>query len=336
MKHIDTSSIFCKSVIMGRAWRIEFEGGLYHILSRGNERKEIFYDDQDHQLFLKTIGEMSERFEVDVYAYVLMGNHYHILLKTNRANLSKAMQWIGLTYTRRFNLRHFRAGHLFQGRFKSIIVQNDAYLMRLSCYIHRNPLRAGIVERLADYRWSSYKAYAYSDKAPEWLKTKPIFSQFKVKDKTKAYREKVQRYAKEEQELWEDLRHGMIIGSKKFVEKIRSAYLPEKPHKEIPQQRDLAKGIDPLAKLKEAALMLDCDLDYFRRTPRIRKADRDNRDLLVLSAWRTGLLTNDKIGQLFGMTYSSVSHIVKSVTRRMGQDNGLKKRFDHIYSLFKM
>ena len=262
---------------MGRAWRIEYEGALYHILSRGNEQKDIFYDDQDRLLFLKTIGEMSERFEIDVCAYVLMGNHYHLLLKTNRANLSKSMQWLGLTYTRRFNLRHFRSGHLFQGRFKSIIVQNDAYLMRLSCYIHRNPLRARIVERLADYDWSSYKAYAYGDKDPEWLITMPIFSQFKRKDKHKAYREKVQYYAEEEKNLWEDLRHGMIIGSKKFVEKIRSAYFPEKLHREIPQQHDLAKSIDPAAKLKKAAWVIDCDLDRFRRMPRIPKADRDDR-----------------------------------------------------------
>ena len=321
---------------MGRAWRIEYEGALYHILSRGNEQKDIFYDDQDRLLFLKTIGEMSERFEIDVFAYVLMGNHYHLLFKTNRANLSKSMQWLGLTYTRRFNLRHFRSGHLFQGRFKSIIVQNDAYLMRLSWYVHRNPLRAGIVERLADYHWSSYKAYAYGHKAPEWLITKPIFSQFKGKDKHKVYKEKVQRYAKEEKKLWEDLRHGMIIGSKKFVDKIRSSYLPEKLHKEIPQQRDLAKGINLAAKLKEAARMLDCDLDHFRRVPRITKADRDDRDLLVLSAWKTGVLTNDKIGCLFGMTYSSVSHIVRSIRLRMEQDNSLKERFDHIYSLFKI
>ena len=321
---------------MGRAWRIEFEGALYHILSRGNEKKDIFYDDQDRQLFLKSIGEMSDRFEINVFAYVLMGNHYHLLLKTNRANLSKSMQWFGLTYTRRFNLRHFRSGHLFQGRFKSIIVQNDAYLMRLSCYIHRNPLRADIVKRLADYRWSSYNAYAYGDKTPEWLITKPIFSQFKGKNQHKSYREKVQRYAKEEKKLWEDFYHGMIIGSKQFVDRIRSVYLPEKLHKEIPQQRDLAKGIDPIAKLKEAARKLDCDLDYFRRAPRITKADRGDRDLLVLSVWKTGVLTNYKIGHLFGMTYSSVSHIVRTVTLRMEQDNNLKERFDQVYSLFKI
>jgi len=208
--------------------------------------------------------------------------------------------------------------------------------MRLSCYIHRNPLRAGIVKRLADYRWSSYKAYAYGHQAPEWLKTKPIFSQFKGKDKHKAYREKVQRYAREEKKLWEDFRHGMIMGSKQFVDKIRRTYLPEKLHKEIPQQRDLAKGTDPIDKLKEAARRLDCDLDHFSQAPRITKAHRDNRDLLVLSVWKTGMLTNDKIGRLFGMTYSSVSHIVKSLTLRMEQDNNLRERFDHVYSLFKI
>ena len=319
---------------MGRAWRIEYKGALYHILSRGNEQKDIFYDDQDRLLFLATIGEMAERFEIDVFAYVLMGNHYHMLLKTKRTNLFKSMQWLGVTYTRRFNLRHFRSGHLFQGRFKSIIVQNDAYLMRLSCYIHRNPLRAGIVKRLADYRWSSYKAYANGDKAPEWLITKQIFSQFKGMDKYKAYREKVQRYAKEEKKLLEDLRYGMIIGSKNFVDKIRNTYLPEKPHKEIPQQRDLAKDVDPVVRLKEAAKILECDLNHFRQVPRITKSERDDRNLLVFSVWKTGILTNDRIGNLFGITYSSVSHIVKTVRLRIDKDRDLKGKYSKIYSLF--
>ena len=157
---------------MGRAWRIEYEGALYHILSRGNEQGNIFYDNTDRWRFLDTIGDLSERLAVDIFAYVLMDNHYHLLLKTRRANLSKAMQWFGTTYTRRFNNRHNRSGHLFQGRFKSIIIENDAYLMQLSCYIHRNPLRAGIVKRLADYRWSSYLAYGYGKSRPDWLSTK--------------------------------------------------------------------------------------------------------------------------------------------------------------------
>ena len=108
---------------MVRAWRIEFEGGLYHVLSRGNERKDIFRDDRDRLTFLDAIGEMADNYDVDIFAYVLLGNH--ILLRTNQANLSKSMQWLALTYTRRFNNRHFRSGHLFQGRFKSIIVQKN-------------------------------------------------------------------------------------------------------------------------------------------------------------------------------------------------------------------
>lgn len=321
---------------MGRAWRIEYEGALYHVLSRGNEQKAIFYNDQDRSLFLRTMGEMSERFEINVSAYVLMGNHYHLLLKTLRANLSKAMQWLGLTYTRRFNLRYSRSGHLFQGRFKSLVVENNAYMMQLSFYIHRNPIRAGIVNRLADYRWSSYRAYAYGDKTDRWLKTKLILSQVKGKDKHKAYRERVQRYAKEEKKLLEDFRHGIIIGSNKFVDKIRGTYLPDKLQKEIPQQRKLAKDIDISAKLGAAAIILGCDLEKLRQMPRIAKAGKDDRDLLVLSVWKTGLLSNDEIGSLFGMTYSSVSHIIKSIKMRIEQDDDLKDKYSRIYSLFKV
>jgi len=103
---------------MARSLRIEYEGALYHILSRGNEQRDIFVIDDDRVAFLKALSEMSERFEICIFAYVLMGNHYHLLLRTNKANLSKSIQWLGTTYSRRFNLRHFRSRHLFQGRFK--------------------------------------------------------------------------------------------------------------------------------------------------------------------------------------------------------------------------
>ena len=175
---------------MARAWRIEYEGALYHVLSRGNEGRPIFLDNDDRLLFFETLGEMSERFEIDIFAYVLMDNHYHLLFRTNRANLSKSMQWFGATYTKRFNIGHNRAGHLFQGRFKNMLVENDAYLLQLSYYIHRNPLRAAMVRRSADYKWSSYRAYAYGKSHQNWLNTDVILSQFiNVKDPHQAYRE---------------------------------------------------------------------------------------------------------------------------------------------------
>ena len=136
--------------------------------------------------FFKSTGQMSEHFDSDIFAYVLMSNHYHLLLKTNRSNLSKGMQWLGVAYTRRFTICYCRSGHLFQGRFKSIIVENDASMLLLSCSIHRNPLRANIVERLADYRWSSYTVYAYGYKGPEWLKTDTILSQFGTQNRHQA------------------------------------------------------------------------------------------------------------------------------------------------------
>ena len=137
---------------MARPWRIEYGGAYYHVLSRGNERRDIFFDDRDRRVFLSTLGETSDRFKVDIFAYVLMGNHYHVLLRTNLPNLSRAMQWLGLTYARRFNNRLRRSGHLFQGRFKAMVVESDAYMMELSCYIHRNPLRAKMVRRLRGKR----------------------------------------------------------------------------------------------------------------------------------------------------------------------------------------
>ena len=123
---------------MARQWRIEYKGALYHVLSRGNEKRNIVSDNHDRSLFVDILGKMCDRHAVQVYAYVLMDNHYHLLLRTTRANLSKAMQWLGVTYTRRFNLRHARNGHLFQGRFTSFLIENDSYLLRLSLYTQTN------------------------------------------------------------------------------------------------------------------------------------------------------------------------------------------------------
>ncbi|MGD9180025.1 MAG: transposase [Desulfobacterales bacterium] len=321
---------------MSRSWRIEYEGALYHLLSRGNEGKDIFDDDRDRTIFLDTVGEMSERFEMIVYAYVLMRNHYHLMVRTERANLKKAMHWFGTTYTQRFNIRHSRNGHLFQGRYKSILVQNDAYLLQLSCYIHRNPLRAGVVKRLADYRWSSYLAYAYGRKAPEWLQTELILSLFDAKDRYKSYRKKVQGYAKEEKQLWEDLRHGLFLGSKSFVEQIRREFLPAEPEPAIAQQAQLAKHYDPIRILHKAERILKCDVKHFLKAGRVSGAEKETRDLMIFLIWNAGVLTNDQIGRLFGVSFSAVSHAVKSLKARMQEDPKLQAKFEQLYSQFKL
>jgi putative transposase len=321
---------------MARAWRIEYEGACYHLLSRGNERREIFVDDDDRGLFLDTLGECSERFELEVFAYVLMSNHYHLLVRSQRANLSRALHWFSGTYTRRFNNRHGRSGHLFQGRFKSMLVENDAYILQLSCYIHRNPLRAGLVKRLADYPWSSYLAYAYGRRIPPWLSIEPMLSQFKKANPRRAYRQKVQRYADEETRLWEDFRHGFILGSKEFVKSIRSRFLPEHPAEAIPQQRRLARDQEFPDALQAVSRRIGCDLSRLLSGRRLSGVEKEKRDLLIYWTWKSGRFTNAQIGQFFGLTYSAVSHCVQGMKTKLGCNRELGSLLEQINSQYKL
>lgn len=265
---------------------------------------------------------MCERFEVEVFSYVLMDNHYHLLLKTPRGNLSKSMQWFGVSYTRYFNLRHGRSGHLFQGRFKAFLIENEPYLLELSLYLHRNPLRAGVVPRLAEYRWSSYPVYAYAKKGPSWLNTGVLLAQVSGADPATSYRRAVQRYAGEEWKIWEEVRDGLILGSKTFIDRIKGEYLKGKPHQEIPQQRAILREKTATALLAEAGI-------------EGKARDKEMRDLGIYLLWETGRYTNQEIGEAFGITYSAVSRRVKAVTDRRAQDALLEKKYRQLRSRMK-
>ncbi len=319
---------------MARPLRIEFKGALYHILSRGNERRNIFFGDDDYKVFLSVLEEMSERFEVDIFAYVLMSNH--LLMRTNQDNLSKSMQWVGTTYTRRFNLKHFRSGHLFQGRFKSILVQNDAYLMQLSCYIHRNPLRAGLVKRLADYRWSSYRTYAYKASHTKWLNKDLILSQCNGEDSYKAYREKVQKYSEEESKVFENLRHGIVFGTKRYLNKITKKHLKKESDAELTQLNRIVKDKDPAKLLKSAAKVINFNLTKLSQSGRISKKDIQDRDVLLYFLRETGLYTNKQIGELFGLTYSAVTRRANIVKSEIFKQSEMRQKYSLIKSMIKV
>jgi REP-associated tyrosine transposase len=165
---------------MARPIRIEFENAVYHVTARGNERRDIYRDDKDRARFLETLGETVERFGVVVHAYCLMPNHYHLLYQTPLANLSDSAGWLQATYAVRFNRRHGRSGHLFQGRFKAHLVEADSYARQLIKYIHLNPVRPKDKRRpipvnrrgeQSHYRWSSHRVYAGLGNAspPNWL-----------------------------------------------------------------------------------------------------------------------------------------------------------------------
>ena len=321
---------------MARPWRIEYKGAFYHVMSRGNEGRPVFSDNKDRTLFLNLLGDMSERFGVGVHAWVLMGNHYHLLIQTRHPNLSKAMQWLGATYTRRYNIRHKRQGHLFQGRFKSMLVEDDYYMFRVSCYIHRNPLRAKMVKRLADYKWSSYRAYAYGDTGFSWIEKGLILSFTDRENPHQSYRKIVQEYVGEEHRLFEDMHWGMVIGTLEFAKQIKSKFRPEQPDDEIPQQKARKSEYDVDATLKQAAGILGCDIEIFRKSGRISQKDKTGRDLLLCLLWKTGALTNKEIGRYFGMTYSGVSRRIGIRRNQLKKKGEFKREFDRISALIKM
>jgi putative transposase len=154
---------------MSRPLRIELPGAVYHITSRGNRREPIFADDADRKGFLEMLGQAMDRFDSQVLAYCLMGNHYHLVLFTRQGNLSRLMRHLNGTYTQMFNRRHALSGHLLQGRFKSILVDRDSYLLELCRYVELNPVRARMVSAPREWPWSSYLAHSLHAPTPPWL-----------------------------------------------------------------------------------------------------------------------------------------------------------------------
>src|SRR5574342_189369 len=166
---------------MSRPLRLQYAGAVYHLTSRGNARQKIFLDDTDRSKFLGVLSEVVSRYEWLCHAYCLMDNHYHLLIETPKANLSLGMRQLNGIYTQAFNRRHRRAGHLFQGRYKAILVQKEAHLLELCRYVVLNPLRVKVRDRVDQWKWSSFKATAGLDRAPEFLTVDWILNQFGTK-----------------------------------------------------------------------------------------------------------------------------------------------------------
>jgi REP-associated tyrosine transposase len=204
---------------MARPLWIEYDGALYHVTSRGNERKPIFRDDTDRKLFLKILSQVIDRFNWICHAYCLMNNHYHLVIETPDGNLSKGMRQLNGIYTQAFNRRHHRVGHLFQGRFKAILVQRESYLLELCRYIVLNPVRIKGDVRIDAWKWSSYRATAGLVSVPEFLTTDWVLGQF-GKNRPKAHK-RYREFVREglASRPWEALKGQIYLGSEQFIEK---------------------------------------------------------------------------------------------------------------------
>ncbi len=201
---------------MTRPLRLEFPGALYHVTARGNAQAAIFLDDEDREIFLDVLANCIVRFGWLCHAYCLMSNHYHLLIETPAANLSAGMRQLNGVYTQRFNRRHARGGHVFQGRFKAILVERDSYLLELCRYIVLNPVRAKMVKDIAQYAWSSFPATLGAAPKPQWLETDWVLSQF-GKSRAVARRKYAEFVAEGAASPWRNLKGQVLLGSEKFV-----------------------------------------------------------------------------------------------------------------------
>ena len=227
---------------MSRPLRIEYPNAVYHISSRGNARADIFIDDTDREKFLGVLGMVVKRYNWLCHGYCLMDNHYHLLIETPDGNLSQGMRQLNGIYTQTFNRRHNRVGHVFQGRFKAVVVEKDSHLLELCRYVVLNPVRAGMAVSAQKWRWSSYRATAGTAKKEPYLTAKWILDQF---GRTKAeacgkYREFVQDGVGHKEAPWEKLKGQVILGSDMFIARMQEYLDGKEQVSEIPRKQRLA------------------------------------------------------------------------------------------------
>ena len=333
--------------------------GWYHVTSRGLNRQAIFTDDRERAHWLQILGEMPERFGLRVHAYVLMDNHYHLVVQTPRANLSAAVQWLNLSYGVWFNLRHDRLGPVFNRPFKAILVEGEGHwALTLSQYVHLNPIRtsalgqgkpvrrqeaAGIappaspgqiaqrLRILRKHRWSSYPAYAGYAPPPEWLTCTCLWQRVArtASGGPRAYRAFVEDYVRQGQEepLWDALQAGMVLGSAGFVKRVRGLVRGnrrEQPHLrrwDVPLP--FAEVIRAMEAVKQESWMAFRD----------RHGD-PGRDLALWIARRRCGLRLRELGALAGgMDYLAVSAAIRRIQQRLPKDRSLRQLRDHVVAI---
>jgi len=279
---------------MARPLRIEFAGALYHVTSRGDGQDDIYLDDQDRECFLEGLSGVCERFNWVVHAYCLMSNHYHLLIETPDSNLSKGMRQLNGVFTQKFNRHHGRVGHVFQGRYKAILVEKESYLLELSRYIVLNPVRAQMVRSAKDWRWSSYRATAGFRSPLNLLKIDWILSAFSPRKSiaVKRYRAFVSQ-GKKQTSPWGQLRNQIYLGSDDFVDEMQCKISVDVNLSEVPsaQKRQVAKSLK----------------HFEKKYP--------ERDVAIINAYASGGYSMKEVGDYFKLHYSRVSRIIKSKSK---------------------
>jgi REP element-mobilizing transposase RayT len=312
---------------MPRALRIEFENALYHVTSRGNERRPIFRNDRDRRTFLRLLGETAARFGWSVTAYVLMTNHFHLVIQTPQPNLSRGMQWLNGTYAGWFNRVHKRCGHLFQGRFHAFLIEKETYFAEVLRYVVLNPVRAKMVERAEDYRWSSYRATAGLEAAPAWFDLTSALQTLGAEETAAAqteYRSFVNAKLGCEEWLWDQVTNGIYLGTTSWTKRMRKL-VERKPrstdHPKVQRAVGRPAMHEVIAVLAKAA-QLPRDVVRSVRGGRLRS-------LAAWLGWHEGLVTLRSIAAALRLrSEGHISNLIRRCQLDLGRDRDLLATLD--------
>ena len=321
---------------MGRPLRIEFKNAVYHITSRGNERKKIYRDDCDKEKFLGLLEDYKNRYNFLIHCFVLMDNHYHLVIETLRPNLIKIMHGLNSGYTGYFNKKYKRSGHLFQGRYKAIIVDKENYLLELSRYVHLNPLRAKIINKPQDYKWSSYGGYIRKKEVNNLNNYNWILSIFGNEEK------KSRRHYKEfieegiEKKLDNPIKRAvanMILGSKEFIESIMEKIDKDEIGQEIANRNEILKTINPQEVIKEVSNKYKIKPIEITNTG---TRNNEARNVAIYITRNVCELSNKETAKIFGgIKESAVSKVVKRLENNIKTNKALKQITEQLMSNVK-
>jgi len=306
---------------MARPLRIEFEGAWYHAMNRGAARQAVFVSDGHRDRFLQLLADLLDRFGIEADAYCLMGNHYHLLLHTPLGKLGRGMRHLNGVYTQFFNRDQRRDGVLFRGRYKAILVDPDAYLVHLSSYIHRNPLEAGIVERLRDYPWSSYPVYAGHAKPPGWLRRDMVYSM--LGGKAKRYQSFVENGVDEDlAEFYRGKTLSPILGDEAFKQHILEQHGPDDP--EVSERKRVNKPVSLNKIIGVVTTILDCNRSEVHQS--VRGRQNLARMMAIQFAHRCGQMTYREIATALDMNhYSAVASSMRRLEQSCRENTQVRK-----------
>jgi REP element-mobilizing transposase RayT len=308
---------------MARPLRIIYEGAFYHVTARGNERRRIFLSHRDYEKFLSYLAEAVHKYSAILHAFVLMANHYHLIVETPKGNLSAFMHNLNSAYTTYFNIKRRRAGHLFQGRYKALLIDVDNYLLELSRYIHLNPVRAGITERPEAYRYSSYRAYIFP-KEEALIFRDLLWSMVtkKRKDGPRYYREFVEGGLTEKpRNPFQKVYGGVILGGKKFIEEVLDRLNDQDVQKKETSHRRFLRAIG-----SDMGEIVDLVCNQFKVSREQVLSTSPYKGYAVYLARKHTPFSNPEIGRYFGgISYSAVTKIGTRIKDRMRKDGKLRE-----------